>query len=175
MVYLESFWSSRILNYWAEYDNGNRFHIILQNSAFCILKTQLYLQFNDKHKSAVYSLYILMIRRLNCSSPIPPGHPWGHHFFVGCPGIFITLFLPCPALYKHYNHSFFQCPTLFYHANFSSDPVAAPGGDGGRTIWPAHKWNTETQHLFLDLQDRLFVVVFFSNFMLFDFHISTAL
>ena len=38
--------------------------------------------------------------------------------------------MPCPALYKHSNHTFFKCPALFYHLHFSSDPRAAPGGMG---------------------------------------------
>ena len=72
------------------------------------------------------------MRRSNCSAPIlpPPGHPRGHHFFGGCPGLLITLFFPCPALYKHSNHSFFQCPALIDHTHFSSDPEAALGSGG---------------------------------------------
>ena len=58
------------------------------------------------------------------------GHPRGHLFFGGCPGVLITLFLPCPALYKRFNHSFFQSPALFHHTHFSSDPGAATGGMG---------------------------------------------
>ena len=61
--------------------------------------------------------------------PPPLGTP-GDITFLGCPGVLITLFLPCPALYKHSNHSFFQCPALFYHTNVSSDPEAAPRGMG---------------------------------------------
>ena len=50
--------------------------------------------------------------KLHCPIP-PPRAPRGHHFFGGCPGVLITLFLPCPALDKHSNHSFFQCPAFF--------------------------------------------------------------
>ena len=72
-----------------------------------------------------------VMRRSNCFAPIPPpGHPRGHHFFVGCPGLLTTLFFPCLALYEHLNQSFFQCPALFYRTHFSFDPVAAPGGMG---------------------------------------------
>ena len=52
------------------------------------------------------------MRRSTCSDPIPPGTPGGITFF-GCPGLLIATFLPCPALYKHSKHSFFQCPALF--------------------------------------------------------------
>ena len=68
---------------------------------------------------------------LFCPHP-PPGHPLGHYFFRGCPGLLITLFLPCPVPYKHCNHSFFQCPALIYHTHISSDPGAAPGGEWGQ-------------------------------------------
>ena len=68
-----------------------------------------------------------------CNAPVkwfcphPPRHPRGHHFLGACPCLLITLFFPCPSLYKHSNHSFFQCPALFYHTHFSSDPRPAPG------------------------------------------------
>ena len=62
--------------------------------------------------------------------PPPPGQPRRHHFFGGCPGLLITLFFPCPALYKHSNHSFFQCHALIYHTHFSSHLKAFPGGMG---------------------------------------------
>ena len=78
------------------------------------------------------------MRRSNCSAPIPPpGHPRGHHFFCCFPGVLITLIFTCPALYNHQNHPFFECPALFYHTHIFSDPGAARGGDGARTIWPA--------------------------------------
>ena len=53
----------------------------------------------------------------------------GHHFSGGCPGLLITLFLPCPTLYIHSNHYFFQCPAPFYHTHFSSDPGAGMGAE----------------------------------------------
>ena len=55
--------------------------------------------------------------------PLPPGTS----LFFGCPGLLITIFFPCPALYKYSNHSFFQCPALIYHTHFSSDPEVARG------------------------------------------------
>ena len=83
------------------------------------------------------------MRRLNCSALIPPGTPRGHHFFGGCPGLFITLFLLSPALINHFNLFIFECPALsslqfrvprpFLSHTLSSDPGAARG-DGGRTI-----------------------------------------
>ena len=87
------------------------------------LNVSLILQNNFNH------YHLILMPRSNFSAPIPPpGHPRGHHFLGGCPGLLITLFSPCPALYKHSNHSFFQCPALIYHTHFSSDPVADPGG-----------------------------------------------
>ena len=76
----------------------------------------------------VFVLYLM--RRSNCSVPIPLGHSRGHHFFESCPGLLITLFLACPALYKHSNLSFFECPAIFYQTHFLSDPGVAPGGMG---------------------------------------------
>ena len=81
------------------------------------------------------------MRRSNCSAPNPPGHPRDITFFC-YPGVLITLFLPCPALYKHSNHSFFQCPAHFLSHKFFLWPRGCPGGDGGRTIWPAHYINS---------------------------------
>ena len=80
--------------------------------------------------------------KLFCPHP-PPGHPRGHHFFCCCPGVLTTLIFTCPALYKHPNHPFFECPALFYHTHIFSDPGAARGGNGGRTIWPARKSNLQ--------------------------------
>ena len=40
--------------------------------------------------------------------------PRGHHFFGGCPGLFITLFLPSPTLINHFNPFIFECPSLFH-------------------------------------------------------------
>ena len=69
--------------------------------------------------------------------PISPRHPRGHYlFFVA--SVSLTSHVTTFALYKHSNYSFFKCPALFYHLHFYSDPGAAPGEDGGRTIWPAH-------------------------------------
>ena len=45
--------------------------------------------------------------------PHPLGHHRGHHFLGGFPGLFITLFLPCPALINHFNPLIFECPALF--------------------------------------------------------------
>ena len=84
--------------------------------------------------------------------PFPSGPPRGNHFFFGCPGLLITLFLPCPVLINHFSSFIFQCPALFslhflvprpfLSRKFFSDPGAARGaravGGGGRTIWPAH-------------------------------------
>ena len=50
--------------------------------------------------------------RSNYSAPILLGHPRGHHFF-GCPGLLITLFLPCPVLMNPFNCCIFQCHTPF--------------------------------------------------------------
>ena len=55
------------------------------------------------------------MRRSKCSAPIP-------QLFFGCPGLLITTFLPCPALCKHYNHSFFKCPALFITYIFPLTP-----------------------------------------------------
>ena len=86
-------------------------------------------------KVVTYRLLKSQMRRSNCSTPIPlPGQPRGHHFFGGCPGLLIALFFPCPTLYKHSSHSFFQCPALIYHTHFSSDPRAAPGGWGQNSL-----------------------------------------
>ena len=64
--------------------------------------------------------------------PHPPGHPQGHHFFKGCPGLLITLFIPCPALYINTLISlFFKCPALIHHTHFSSNPRASPEGEMG--------------------------------------------
>ena len=68
------------------------------------------------------------MRRSNCSDPIPPGtpgQPRGHYFFFGCPGPLITIFLP-------------SCPALFITHIFHLTLGLPGGGDGGRTIWPAH-------------------------------------
>ena len=54
-----------------------------------------------------------VLRRSNCSAPIhlPPGLPKENHFFC-CPGLFITLLLPYPALVDFLNPFIFQCPVL---------------------------------------------------------------
>ena len=59
--------------------------------------------------SECIEIYKAFMRRSNCSAPILPRAPRGHHFLVGCPSLFITLFLPCPALINHFNH---HCPFL---------------------------------------------------------------
>ena len=82
-----------------------------------------------------WAKHLDIMRRLNCPAPFPPT---SHHFFCCCPGVLITLIFTYPALYNHHNHPFFGCPALFYHTHIFSDPGAARGGDGGRTIWPAH-------------------------------------
>ena len=79
-------------------------------------------------------LRIAILRRSNFSAPIPLGTPGDITFFFSCPGLLITTFLPCPALYKHYNHTFFKCPALFYHLDFFSDPGAARGGWGQKNL-----------------------------------------
>ena len=53
-----------------------------------------------------------IVRRSNCFAPIPPG-TFGDIIFFGCPGPFITLFLPCPALINHCNPLISECPALF--------------------------------------------------------------
>ena len=69
------------------------------------------------------------MRRSNCSASTPLHRaPTGTSLLFCCPSLLITTFLPCLALYKHYNHSFFKCPALFNHLHFSSDPGTAPGG-----------------------------------------------
>ena len=65
--------------------------------------------------------------------PVSPRVPPGHNFFGDCPGLFITLFLPCPALINHFNPFIFECSALFslhlqvprpfYHTHFSLTPV----------------------------------------------------
>ena len=50
------------------------------------------------------------MRRSNCSTPRAPP---GHHFLGGCPVLFITLFLPCPAPINHFNTLILECHTLF--------------------------------------------------------------
>ena len=90
------------------------------------------------------------MRRSNCSAPIPPGHPRVHHFFGDCPGLFITLFLPCPALINHFNPFIFHCsfpfsprfpvPRPFLSHTFFLWPRGCPGGDGGKTIWEEITW-----------------------------------
>ena len=56
--------------------------------------------------------------------PLPPGHPWGHHFFV-LPRLLIISFFPCPALYNHENHPFFEYPPFLLHT-FSLWPRGCP-------------------------------------------------
>ena len=52
---------------------------------------------------------------------------------LGCPGLLITLFLPCLALYKHSNHSFYQCPLPFFITQtFPLTPGLPRGGGGGQ-------------------------------------------
>ena len=83
---------------------------------------------------------VCIMRRSNCSAPIPPpGHPRGHHFFCCCPGVLITLISTCHALYNHQNHPFFECPDLFYHTHIFSDPGAARGGWGQNNLTGAYR------------------------------------
>ena len=81
-----------------------------------------------------FTLQCLMCRS-NCSASILQtlGNPEDITFFI-CPGLFITLFLPCLSLINNFNPSIFQCPALFYHTNFSSDPGAARGIDLNKLI-----------------------------------------
>ena len=50
---------------------------------------------------------------------------------LGCPGLLITLFLPCLALYKHSNHSFYQCPLPFFITQTFPLTPGLPRGGGG--------------------------------------------
>ena len=78
--------------------------------------------------------------------------PPAHHFF-GCPGLLITFYLLCPALFNYFNPFIFQCLALF-SLHF---PVPCPfflthifllipglprvgNWDGFRAIWPVHYW-----------------------------------
>ena len=71
----------------------------------------------------------LLMRRSNCSAPIPPGHPRGHHFFCCCPWVLITLIFTCPSLLiNHQNHPLFKCPSLFYQTHISLTPGLPVGG-----------------------------------------------
>ena len=57
---------------------------------------------------------MVIMRRSNCSDPTPPRSPSGTSlFWGGCPGLFITLFLPCLALINHLSPFIFKCPALF--------------------------------------------------------------
>ena len=79
-----------------------------------------------------------LMRRSNCSAPIPPGTPGTSLFLLPQGSYHLNFYFP--ALYNHPNHPFFDCPALFNHTHIFSDPGAAGGGgNGGRTIWPAHK------------------------------------
>ena len=73
--------------------------------------------------------------------PHPPGTPVDITFFGGCPGLFITLFLPYPSLIIHFYlfifecsalfHFIFECPALFYHTHtFPLTPGLPRGGIG---------------------------------------------
>ena len=84
------------------------------------------------------------MRQSNCSDPIPLG-THGDITFFGCPGLLITLYLPCPSLLNHFKRFIFQCQVLHYHAHFSSDPGSARG-DGLETIWLAHNYDYEFVH-----------------------------
>ena len=53
--------------------------------------------------------------------PYSPGHPQGHHCFLGCPGLLIILFLPCTALINHFN-CLFSSSLSFFITHFSMDP-----------------------------------------------------
>ena len=100
--------------------------IIALEALGCALCQVVFFQHVDVKPSV---LFLSAMRQSNCSAPIPPppGTP-GTSLFFGFPGLLITTFLPCLALYKHSNHSFFKCPALFNHLHFSSDLGAAPGG-----------------------------------------------
>ena len=77
--------------------------------------------------------------------------PPRRHFFLGCPGLLITLFLPYPALINHFNHIIFQCPALFYHTHFSFDPDAS--------LWRGWVQNNLTGTLLLVPFSRLAEIV----------------
>ena len=70
------------------------------------------------------------MRWSNCSVPIPPGHPPRTSLFLGYPDLLIILFLPCPALYKHWNHSFFSTTPFFISHIFALTPVLSREGGG---------------------------------------------
>ena len=64
--------------------------------------------------------------------PHPPGYPRGHHFLGGCPGLFITLFLPCATLINHFNPLILECLALF-SLHF---PVPRPFLSHKCFLWP---------------------------------------
>ena len=66
----------------------------------------------------------LLMRRSNCSAPIPPGHPRGHHFFCCCPGVLITFSYIITKITL-----FSSVPSFFITRIFSLTP-GLPGGGG---------------------------------------------
>ena len=93
------------------------------------------------------------MRRSNCSAPIPPGLPRGHHFFCCCPGVLITVIFTCPALYNHPNYPFFECPALFYDTHFFSGLGAARGGGAeqfDRRITNTNESHNKIEEMFFD-------------------------
>ena len=61
---------------------------------------------------------------------------------LGCPGLLITLFLPCLALYKHSNHSFYQCPLPFFITQTFPLTPGLPRGGGEDNLTGA-LWSDE--------------------------------
>ena len=77
-------------------------------------------------------IYAFLMRRSNCSAPIPTCTPRDIIFLGGCPGLFITLFLPCPALIDHFNPLILECLALFL-LHF---PVPRPFLSHKCFLWP---------------------------------------
>ena len=65
-------------------------------------------------------------------------HPHGHPLFFCCPGPLITLFFLAPP-YIITNFTLFSSAPPFFITHISPLAPGLPLGDGGRTIWPAHK------------------------------------
>ena len=84
----------------------------------------------------------ILMRRSNCSAPISPRHPRGHHFFLVAPVLLsLYFFLSPPHIITNF--------TLFSSALHFLVTCIFPltpglGREVGRTIWPARKGG---QHL----------------------------
>ena len=138
---------SKINKTYVELDCGKDTPCELENLREASYSRGWRLLYDERGARVVHVLFIW--RYLLCPGQIglPPSPARGHHFCFGCPGLFITFFLPWPALTNHFNTFIFQCPALFhfifqspalfYHTHFSSNNGAARG-DGRRTIWQMH-------------------------------------